>query len=168
MSLAKPSLIPTDSLLTAGQFIKNVNINGNLVILGTTDATLVAGELSAFTNAIVTGTTNSTGPSTGSLIVAGGIGVNRNVTVGGTVKSTGLYLNEDENSKMGQATLSGGTVIVENTSITANSRIFLTVQSVSGTPGLLSLVKVVDTGFIINSTQASDASTVAYLIIEAY
>lgn len=79
----------------------------------------------------------------------------------------GLSIKTGSNCKLGIATLSAGTVTVANTVITASSLVFLTHQTVSGTPGVLSLGTVTaGTSFVINSSSGTDASIVAYLIVE--
>ena len=69
-------------------------------------------------------------------------------------------------NRMGIATLSGGTVTVSNPSITAQTQIFLTVYSASGTQGLLSYTQNNGVGFTINSTNAGDNSMISFLLIE--
>jgi hypothetical protein len=71
------------------------------------------------------------------------------------------------NRAMGLATLVAGTVTVNNAVITANSRVFTSRQTTGGTVGHLSISnKVAGTSFRINSSSATDTSTVAYLIVE--
>ena len=80
----------------------------------------------------------------------------------------GLKIAEGSNAKQGTATLNGTTaVVVGNTSVTANSRIFLTVNTPGGTVGspYVSATSV-GTSFSIKSTQIGDTSTVAWLITE--
>lgn len=81
----------------------------------------------------------------------------------------GLKIKEGSNAKMGVATLSGGTVVVSNTSITASTRIFLTVQSL-GTVAVPMAVSVTartaSTSFTITSADVTDTSTVAWMLIE--
>lgn len=80
---------------------------------------------------------------------------------------SGLTVTEGANAKQGVATLVGGTVTVANTSITANSRIFLTSQADGGAPGSLRVsARVVGTSFTITSSSATDTSVVAYEIFE--
>jgi hypothetical protein len=79
---------------------------------------------------------------------------------------SGLRIKEGTNASMGVATLVGGTVTVNNTRVTANSRIQLTVETTGGTQGFLSYTKVASTSFTINSSSALDTSTVTWLIIE--
>jgi lysophospholipase L1-like esterase len=81
----------------------------------------------------------------------------------------GLEVKEGSNAKQGTATLTAGTVTVSNTSVTANSRIFLTLQSL-GTVTVPKEVAVTartaGTSFTITSADATDTSVVAYEIYE--
>lgn len=79
----------------------------------------------------------------------------------------GLKVMEGTNQRQGVATLVAGTVTVNNTAITANSRIFLTAQNSSGTAGELSVsARTAGTSFTITSTSSTDTRQVAYLINE--
>ena len=79
----------------------------------------------------------------------------------------GLRVKEGSNAKQGTATLTAGAVTVSNTSVTANSRIFVTSQSDGGTPGWLRVsARSAGTSFTITSSSGSDTSTVAYQIFE--
>lgn len=79
----------------------------------------------------------------------------------------GLKVSEGSNAKQGTAALSSGSVVVSNTSVTSNSRIFLTTQSPSGTPGAVYVsARTAGTSFTITSTSGTDNSTVAFEIIE--
>jgi hypothetical protein len=80
----------------------------------------------------------------------------------------GLKVAEGSNAKQGTATLSGGTVTVANTSVTASSRIFLTSTGAGGaTSGALCVSAVVaGTSFTVTSTLVTDASTFNYEIFE--
>jgi hypothetical protein len=82
-------------------------------------------------------------------------------------KIAGLTVAEGSNAKMGVATLVGGAATVANTSVTANSRIFLMSQVDGGTPGWLRVsARTAGTSFVITSSSGTDTSTVAYLILE--
>lgn len=86
-----------------------------------------------------------------------------------TTAGQGLAVKEGSNAKQGTATLAAGTVTVSNTSVTANSRIFLTAQSsgASGTPGALRVsARTAGTSFTITSSSTTDTSLVAYQIFE--
>jgi hypothetical protein len=79
----------------------------------------------------------------------------------------GLAVFEGADAKMGVATLVAGTVTVANTSITANSRVFTTIQAAGGTLGVHAIANIVPaTSFDIVSNSVLDTSTVAYIIIE--
>lgn len=95
------------------------------------------------------------------------------VTDGGTVASldiTGaLRLTEGSNKRMGVVTLVGGTKVVSTTAVAATSRILLTAQSL-GTITVPAALAVSDrtaaTSFTILSSDATDTSVVAWLILD--
>lgn len=92
---------------------------------------------------------------------------NHNTHDSGLKGWTAVNLKDGSNKHMGVATLSGGTVTVSNTSVTASTRIFTSRQTTGGTLGHLSIGTVVaSTSFVINSSSATDTSTVAWLLIE--
>lgn len=81
----------------------------------------------------------------------------------------GLQIKEGSNAKMGTATLSGGTVTVSTTAVTASSRIFLTVQSLGTvtTPKAIAVTaRTAGTSFVITSADATDTSVVAWMLVE--
>lgn len=79
----------------------------------------------------------------------------------------GLQIAEGSNARMGVATLSGGTVTVTNNTITANTRIFLTIQTPGGTIGAAYVsARSVGTSFTISSTSVIDTSVVAWMLVE--
>lgn len=80
----------------------------------------------------------------------------------------GLSVAEGANAKQGTATLVAGTKTVANTSVTANSRIFLTSQNDNaGTAGFLRVTAITaGTSFVITSSNVADTSVVAYEIFE--
>jgi hypothetical protein len=101
----------------------------------------------------------------GATPVANKVTVNADVDVATVGK--GLQVKEGTNAKMGVATLVGGTVTVANTSVTTNSRIFLTCQTPGGTPGFLRVsARTAGTSFTILSSSGTDTSVVAWLIME--
>lgn len=81
----------------------------------------------------------------------------------------GLYIKEGTNATMGICTLVAGTCTVSTTKVTANSRIFLTVQSL-GTVALPTVVGVTarsaGTSFTITSASVTDTSVIAWEIVE--
>lgn len=79
----------------------------------------------------------------------------------------GLKIKEGSNARMGAATLVAGTVTVNTTAVTANSRIMLCGQNSSGTHGELTIsARVAGTSFTITSSNAADTRSVAWLIFE--
>lgn len=85
-----------------------------------------------------------------------------------TRNSTGtLKINGGANEQCGMAVLVGGTVVVNNTKITANSIILLTSQADGGTPGFVRIsARSAGTSFTILSSSGTDTSTIGWLIIE--
>jgi hypothetical protein len=79
----------------------------------------------------------------------------------------GLQVTEGDNARQGTVTLSSGSAVVANTSVTATSRIFLTSQADGGTPGWLRVsARTAGVSFTITSSSGTDASTVAFEIFE--
>jgi hypothetical protein len=66
---------------------------------------------------------------------------------------------------IGTAVLSGGTVVVANTNISADDRIFLSRSTTGGTEGTLSYTISAGASFTITSSSGTDTSTIAYLIV---
>ena len=79
----------------------------------------------------------------------------------------GINITEGANARMGAATLVAGTVTVNTTAVTANSRIMLTGQDSSGTHGELTIsARVAGTSFTITSNDAGDTRSIAWIIFE--
>jgi hypothetical protein len=85
--------------------------------------------------------------------------------------SSGFYVLEGANAAMGIATLVAGTIVVNTTRVTANSRIFLTSQSL-GTilrpTGVGVTARVPGVSFTITSMDITDTSPIAWMIVEPY
>lgn len=77
----------------------------------------------------------------------------------------GITLKEGSNARMGSATLSSGAVTVNNTSVTANTRIFLTSEG-SSTGVVRVSSRVASTSFTITSTDGSSSDAVHWLLFE--
>lgn len=77
-----------------------------------------------------------------------------------------IYVRDGSNRTMGIATLVGGTVTINNNLITANTRIFYSVQTAGGTQGFLRTTRSAGTSFTITSTSATETSTVAWFLVE--
>lgn len=80
----------------------------------------------------------------------------------------GLIVAEGTNAKMGTAVLNGTTAVtVATTAVTANSRIFLTIQASGGVVGSPYVdTRTSGTSFNIKSVTVGDTSTVAWMIVE--
>lgn len=80
----------------------------------------------------------------------------------------GLTVKYGTNCKLGTFTLASGAAVVPNTTITANSVIFLTLTSPSGTLGTMAYANTLTNGASFNVTAgALDNSTYKYFIVEA-
>lgn len=83
------------------------------------------------------------------------------------LQSGTLKIATGENTVVGTAKLVSGCVLVSNTSVTANSLIFLTTQ-IKGTvqPGVLYVGNIsASSSFEVSSSLITDTSTVAYMIV---
>lgn len=95
--------------------------------------------------------------------------------IDGTVSTNGLRIKEGANSTMGVASFGSGTtsVVVNTNKVTANSRIFLSIQSFSGvaplSPPYIS-ARTAGTSFTISWAKnvGTDTGTVAWMIVEPY
>lgn len=174
--MALPPLLPgesttkfsaVDSRLTLYGDMYMTNTNSNMVVTANASFTKMTVTNLSVTNNTVTslvatnitsGTLNVTGETVGTLAVVG------------VTSATGLRIKEGAGGKQGTAVLVAGAVTVANTSVTATSRIFLTSQDISaaGTNGALSVAsRSAGVNFVVQSSEATDASTVAYEIFEA-
>lgn len=80
----------------------------------------------------------------------------------------GLRIKEGSNARMGTATLVAAVATIANTSITANTRIFVGTKTPSANTGALFVHDVtVGTSFTVHSTNGSDTSVVSWVLIEA-
>ena len=87
--------------------------------------------------------------------------------IAANLAGNGFRVAEGSNAKMGVSTLAGGTIVVANTSVTANSRIFLTCETPGGTPGFLRVsARTAGTSFTILSSSGTDTSVVGWVIFE--
>lgn len=93
-----------------------------------------------------------------------GIYTGKDLSVGVVGKT--LKIKEGSNAKMGTVALSSGHVTVSTTALTSSSRIFLQHQTGSS-PGFLYVSNRINgTSFDITSSNGSDSSTIAWLLIE--
>lgn len=106
------------------------------------------------------GTLNAAINAVGDVLVAG------NVKLG--TAGNGIYVKEGTNGCMGTGTLSGGTLVVSTTKVTANSRIFLSDQggTITNIGSLYISARSAGTSFTVSSSNVLDASTFAWIIFE--
>lgn len=118
-------------------------------------------------------TTDSTSNTTGGVLLSGGLGVAKSIFSGGNIATDvagkGFKVKEGANAKMGTGTLVGGTVVVNTTAVTTNSRIFVTDTGggVFANIGSLTVPTIVNaTSFTVTSTNVLDTSTFNWIIFE--
>ncbi|MBZ6259770.1 hypothetical protein KVH22_30085 [Streptomyces olivaceus] len=78
----------------------------------------------------------------------------------------GIAIAEGTNARMGVATLAAGTVTVANTSVTATTRVAVFRQTAGGALGHLAAEVDAGVGFTVDSSSATDTSTVAWVLFE--
>lgn len=105
----------------------------------------------------------------GSLGIGGAVGADRLTVYGNLNLPTAgnkIKIATGSNASIGTATLVAGTVTVNTTAVTATSKIFVTVVTPGGTQGFLSVPTITaGTSFVINSSSATETSTVNWWII---
>lgn len=89
-----------------------------------------------------------------------------NGNIAASIAGKGIQIKTGSNSRIGTATLVGGTVTVSNTSVTANTRVRHWEATPGGTQGHLSYSKIVSTSFTLNSDSGTDTSTVDWELVE--
>lgn len=87
-----------------------------------------------------------------------------------TVAGKGFKVKEGANAKMGvSAAMTAGEIVISTTAVGANSRIFLTVQAlgtVTAPKAVAVTARTPGTSFTITSSDNTDTSTVAWLIVD--
>lgn len=87
--------------------------------------------------------------------------------IDGKLDPSGIKITEGTNGRMGVVSLVAGAAVILNTTVTANTRIFLCGQQDGGVPGFLRVsARTNGVSFKISSSSASDTSLVAYLMCE--
>lgn len=122
------------------------------IMTGTGTKALNIGNADGLTTTTVNGPVNITGD----------VGVTGDISL--AVAGDKLNIAVGANASCGVATLVGGTILVNTTAVTANSRIFLTRSGVGATGanalGMLTVGAIVAaTSFVINSWTTADATT---------
>jgi hypothetical protein len=79
----------------------------------------------------------------------------------------GFQVKEGSNARMGQSTLSGGTVTIANTSVNTGTRIFVFPSSAGTLNGRLRVAsRVAGTSFTVTSSDAGDSAAFDWLLVE--
>jgi hypothetical protein len=153
-----------DTVFTTG----NVTLSSGNLVLTSGNATLTSGNL-----VLTSGNATLT---SGNLILTSG---HETITDGNLLFGTagkGLSIKSGANARIGQATLAAGTFAVVNTSVTANTRVFITRVSINGSTavGTLEAVPAAGVGFTINAltpataaVETNDISIVDWVLIES-
>lgn len=142
----------TDKLyitLTTGTAVKEVTINDSALTSGTIPVATTNGRL---TNGPIS-VSGSNASFSANVIIAS--------------PTSGLEYRSGANQRVGTATLSGGTVTVSNTTVTANTLVkHFRVTPGSGIQGHVSYTKINGTSFTLNSSEATDDGIIGYELIE--
>lgn len=151
-----PGSIASTTTMTAGTGITATTGN---IVASTGNITATAGSVSA-------GTTVTAGTSITATL--GNITATNGNLVLGTAGNK-LSIATGSNASIGtSAAMTAGTITISTTAVTASSKIFLTANTLAGTPGTLSAPTasiVAGTSFVITSSSNTDTSTVNWLII---
>lgn len=114
--------------------------------------------------------TASSAYTNGSVVIGGGMGVAGNINTNGNITQTAgrvLSIASGTNQRAGDLTLVGGTKAVANTTVTANTRVFLTRKTSGGTIGVgITYTLSAGVSFTVNSDNALDTSTFSFLLVE--
>lgn len=113
-------------------------------------------------------TTNGRFTDSANLAYTSGTGLLLSDNLKLTTAGNGIYIKEGTNACMGLATLVGGTVVVNTTKTTANSRIQLTGQggNITNLGSYNVTARTAGTSFTITSSNVLDTNTVAWEIRE--
>jgi hypothetical protein len=118
---------------TFGEFRSTFNDAAN--VINFFDTTILTGTLTVNTSASITGTTESTSTTTGSLKTAGGLGVVKNVYVGGIIDVANT--TESTSVTTGAVIVDGGAGIAKNVYVGGIVDVANTAQSTGVTTGAL-------------------------------
>lgn len=133
--------------------------------------------VSGFKNNFIDGTTslgdtlfleNKADTITGTINLSdiGGEDLSNSTTPLNTIYCQELSLEEGANAAMGLDTLVNGVIVINTTKVTANSRIFLTLQNCDNCGYLWISARTAGTSFTVSSSNVLDDSTVAWMIVE--
>lgn len=168
--------ISTSGVVTAAQPAFS-NLSGSATAAQmpalTSDVTTSAGTV-ATTVAAIQGTTVSGTTGGGNVVFSISPTMSGTVTLSHTAAGAltfnsiggGIKLAEGTNGRLGNDKLVAGTVTVNNTSVTAKTRIFLSPSTTGGVQGSLSYTISAATSFTINSSNVADTSNINWLLVE--
>lgn len=122
-------------------------------------------------------------PDTGNMNVSGNLTVTGNISSNGIVQGatidadfgnlettfagTGLAIKAGSNCYIGAGTLTAGTVTISNTSVAANTHIFITPTTTSTNSGTLAVTSITaGTSFTVTSSDSSDTASFNYLFVK--
>jgi len=154
---------------SAGRYLTT---ESNIIVLNSIDRTTKAKDT---TESVFISTQNATAANQRTKIgglgnVGIGIYPTEKFTVDGNlllaIAGNKIKIATGTNASVGTATLVGGTVTVSTTAALTASKIFVTVVTPGGTQGFISVPTITNaTSFVINSTSATETSTVNWWII---
>lgn len=175
-----------DAALSTGKLIFRTNGSTTALTIdasqGATFANTIAAPTSTTTPLLIGGSTNTSSvtiqssshasPTTGADIIAksGSVELARITNAGNLVlkvAGTGLQLQSGTDQRFGNATLIGGTVTVNNTTVGANSYILFQRKTSGGTIGTSTTYTISNgTSFTLTSDNILDTSVFTYFIFE--
>lgn len=147
--------------------IYNSDQSAELELSSTNTSVSTAGDITFSSGLGVVTLTLAPTVNGGSLLINGDPGSNQQLFTSSYIDSVGVYhpiswTTPNYNNPQ-TATLVAGTVSITDVTVTASTTVLVTVQTPGGTQGFLSVAVTAGTGFVINSTSATDTSTVAYM-----
>lgn len=159
---------PSITSSTTGFKITNVDNTAQLDLETAAASLYSAGDINLVsTNGTYSLTITTTSPGYGTININGNPGTVGQVLTAGGLGFGGVYFPtnwQTPNYNNPQtANLVGGTVAVADITVTASTTVLVTVQTPGGTQGFLSVAVTAGVGFVINSTSATETSTVAYM-----
>ena len=163
-SFSSPLSIHNSPYITSLYAAVITNVSAGLQVVDTTGLYNTQGlVLQPFGGSVVIGDTYASPQYTSLFNVNGSMQANGNLSL----KNAGNKLNiaTGTNASVGTATLSSGTITVNTTAVTSSSIISLTYQNCSSCGTAYISARTASTSFTITSTNSSDASSIAWLII---
>jgi hypothetical protein len=145
---------------------RNILIGNNVTASSATAfAEMNIGGLLFATGITGSGTTKAGSLGIGTVPTSDRVSIDGNISL--VTAGNKINIATGANASIGTSSaMVAGTITVNTTAVTANSKILLSVATASGTQGFLSVGTIVPgTSFVINSSGATDTSTINYLII---